>query len=439
VPNDAEHKRTELNVGDVVGNRYELRRELGRGAGGLVFEAIHQLTQRVVALKILSPDIPRSQIREQSTRLLREARALAAIRHSGVVEVLDAGLLEDGSPFIVLEKLDGRTLESFLTTRGKISREDAVAVGLQLAEALDTLHHAGIVHRDLKPGNVFIVRDRDAIERVKLLDFGIAQVASAGEDKLTGLGALIGTPAYMAPEQLLALDVDHRADVYALGVTVFECMTGHLPYEGNYQSVLLQVCSEDTRVPKVTDFAPEIGPDLARVVHRAITRKITDRTPTALDFGRELYEALPSARSRTFLLGPPPMPRFGPRMQPGPATAQRRRSPRAPYVTPVQLLSESAAVIEGRSEDISEGGVLVLCHDPVTQGEIATVRLALPIGGKMVSCKAHVRWIRAARPNEPEGPRAIGLEFIDAPEPMRASIASYVLLMSGQEARRTNA
>jgi eukaryotic-like serine/threonine-protein kinase len=422
-------RRVELKVGDVVGDRYELRRELGRGAGGVVFEAVHRFTNRSTALKVLSPDIPRNLFSEQCTRLVREARALAAVRHPGVVEVLDGGLLADETPFIVLEKLEGRTLEGLLAARGKLSREDSVAIALQLCDALDALHHAEIVHRDIKPGNIFVVRDRDGAERLKLLDFGIAQMRGKEHEKLTGIGALIGTPAYMSPEQLLALDVDARADVYGLGVTLFECLTGRLPYEGNYQSVLLQACSNEVSVPKVVDYAPEVGTELSRVVQSAIARKPEDRIPTALELGRALYAAMPTARSRTFFLGPPPLPKFGP-PAPRPAPApQRRRTPRAGYATPVQLQLESGATIDGRSEDISAGGMLVICRDMAEAGGITTARFALPVEGKIVACQAHVRWVRAARPNEPQGPRAIGLEFIDPTEVMRASIAHYVTLM----------
>jgi uncharacterized protein (TIGR02266 family) len=421
-------ERREWKVGDVVGNRYELRSELGKGAGGVVFEALHRFTQRSTAVKVVSPDLPRSLVAEQNARLIREARALASVRHSGIVEVLDGGVLEDGSPFIVLEKLDGRTLEGLIAARGKLTREDAVAVGLQLCDSLDALHRAGIVHRDLKPGNVFVVRDRDGVERLKLLDFGIAQVRDSEHDKLTGIGALIGTPAYMSPEQLLALDVDLRADVYALGVTLFECLSGRLPYEGNYQAVLLQVCSEDPKIPRVTDHAPEVGRELAEVLVQAIARKPEERFASTMDFGRALYAAMPSARSRTFFLGPPPVPKFGPpptRQQPA---EQRRRSPRAAFATPVQIVQEKGT-FDGRSEDISEGGMLVVCRDPCEAGELASVRFALPIEGRVVTCQAHVRWVRAARPGEPDGPRAVGLEFIDPTETMRALISRYVSLM----------
>jgi serine/threonine protein kinase len=420
----------ELRVGDVVGDRYELKRELGRGAGGLVFEALHRVTHRSTALKIVSPDVPRHLFAEQCVRLEREAQALAAIRHPGVVEVLDGGTLPDGSPFIVLEKLEGRSLEGLVASRGKLAKEDAIAVGLQLSDALDALHGAGVVHRDLKPGNVFVVRDRDGSERLKILDFGIASVARKAQEKLTGFGAPIGTPAYMPPEQLLALDVDLRADIYALGVTLFECLTGRLPYEGNYQSILLQTCSTDTRVPRVTDHVPELGPELADILERAIARKREDRIATALDVGRALYGAFPSARSRTFLLGPPPLPKFAPPPPPRhDAIQQRRRVPRAVYATPAELRLEDGTVIECRSEDVSEGGLLVIARHSATAGGLATIRFALPIEGKVVSMQAHVRWVRAARPHEPEGPRAIGLEFIDPPADAKSSIGRYVALM----------
>jgi serine/threonine protein kinase len=269
------------------------------------------------------------------------------------------------------------------------------------------------------------------VERLKLLDFGIALVPSAEQDKLTGIGALIGTPAYMSPERLLALDSDQSTDVYGLGATLFECLTGRLPYEGNYQSVLLQACSADAKVPKVTDHVPDVGAELAEVIEKALARKPENRIPTALDFGRALYAAMPTARSRTFFLGPPAVPRFGPPApRVLPQAEQRRRTPRAAYSTPVHIQLESGRAIDGRSEDLSEGGMLVICRDMADAGGIATAKFALPIEGKIVACQAHVRWVRAARPNEPQGPRAIGLEFIDAPPAMRASITRYVTLMS---------
>ncbi len=425
-----------LEIGDVVDGRYELRRDLGQGAGGIVFEARHRYTHRSVALKVVVPDAPRALLGELRARLLREARALALVRHPGIVEVLDGGILEDGTPFMVMEKLEGRTLEGLLASRGKLGREDTVAMGIQLCEALDCAHRAGVVHRDLKPGNIFIVKDHDGTERIKIMDFGIAQVPEARDEKLTGIGALIGTPAYMSPEQLLALDdVDHFSDIYALGATMFECLTGRVPYEGSYQQVLLQVCAPDGAPPKIGEICPEIGDALAKVIDVAIARQRKERFVDAMELARALHGSIPMARTRTFFLGPPPMPKYlpPPTRPVAPAATQRRKMPRAAYTTPVQILMGTTA-IDGRSEDISGGGLLVISREPCTANTEVTVRFALPIEGLVVSCKAHVRWVRAARADDVEGPRAIGLEFIGATPEMSGSIARYVELMGDGEA-----
>ena len=423
-------------VGDTIDARYELRRDLGRGAAGLVFEARHLFTNRSVALKMIGPDVPKGQRGELRARLVREARALAAVRHPGIVEVLDGGVLADGTPYIVMDKLEGRTLEGLLATRGKFSREDTIALGLQLCDALDAAHKAGVVHRDLKPGNIFIVRDRDGEERTMLVDFGIAQVGGSQEEKLTGIGALIGTPGYMAPEQLLALDgVDGRADLYALGITLFECFTGKVPYEGNYQRVLLQACG-DSPQPSLLEACPSAGAEIAAVVERCFSRKPEARYANALEVARALSKAAPSIPHRTYFLGPRPPPKFGaPSATPSPtipAGQQRRRTPRAPYATPVRLVVSDGS-IDGRSEDISDGGLLMICREPCPANVRATVRFALPIEGLVVSVEAQVRWVRAARADAEDGPRAVGIEFVDPQPEMRASIARYVELMGGDE------
>jgi eukaryotic-like serine/threonine-protein kinase len=425
---DVPERPGHLQVGDVVEGRYELRRDLGRGAGGVVFEAFHRFTQRTVALKIVAPDVPVAQLTELRARLVREARALATARHPGIVEVLDGGVVEDGTPYFVMEKLDGRTLEGLLAARARLSPEETAAVMFQLCDAMDVAHRSGVVHRDLKPDNIFVVRERDGRERVKVVDFGTAQVASISEGKLSAIGAIIGTPAYMAPEQLLAQDdVDALADVYALGITMFECLTGSVPYDGNYQRVLLQVCSDDAP-PNVRTRLPVITEVLAAVVQKAIAKKPGERFPNVLGLARAIHEAIPSAGDQTTFLGPPPPSRFGPATTVDPR--QRRRAPRAPYVTPVHVILPRGSV-DGRSEDISEGGLLVITRQGCEPNQRSTVRFALPIEGRVVSCDADVRWVRAARPDASDGARALGLEFVEPPAALRASIARYVEAMGG--------
>ncbi len=420
-----------LFVGNTVDGRYELRRDLGRGAGGLVFEARHCFTGRRVALKIVAPDVPRAQLTELRARLEREARALAAVRHPGVVEILDGGVLDDGTPYIVMENLEGRTLEGLLATRGRLSVENTISLALQLCAALEAAHDAGVIHRDLKPGNVLIVRDRDGLERVKLVDFGTAQIQIQGasqEAKLTAIGALVGTAAYMAPEQLLANDdIDARADVYGLGITMFECVTGNVPYPGPYPQVLLEACGEGP----VPELPADVDPGVAAIVRRAIAKKREDRYPSCTEMASELRQATSSVRGLTLLLGPPPLPKEpGPPVEAprAPPVAQRRRTPRAPYVTPVHITLPTGA-IGGRTEDISEGGMLVICREPCQSNLRVTVRFALPLEGHVVSCHADLRWARSARPAETDGPRAMGLEFVDVPQDVRSSIAKYVRLM----------
>jgi serine/threonine protein kinase len=420
----------DFHVGDLVDGRYELRRDLGEGAAGRVFEAVHRFTGRSVALKLVAPDVPLKMRSELYARLGREARALASIRHPGVVDVLDGGFLKDGTPFLVMELLEGRTLEGLITTRGRVSVEDTVAVGLQLCLALDAAHAVGIVHRDVKPSNILIVRDHARHEVIKVVDFGIARVETAKEDKLTGLGALIGTPDYMAPEQLLALDdIDSRSDVYAVGVTMFECLTGRMPYEGNYQRVLLQACSTDP-VPAIDPKESGVPAPLADVVRHAMAKDRADRFASMRELAEALETCLPRERTRrqTQFFGPPPS--SAPRA-PNPIE-QRRKLVRASYVTPVHLVIGDIT-IDGRTEDISTGGLLVICRQICAADQRGTLRFALPMDGKVISIEAQVRWVRAARADDPEGPRALGVEFIDAPSEMMASIARYVSFMTVPE------
>jgi eukaryotic-like serine/threonine-protein kinase len=413
--------------GDVIDGRYEVRSDLGHGAGGMVFEARHQFTGRTVALKIVAPGADRAQLAEIRARLVREAQALAAAHHPGIVEVLDGGMLADGTPYFVMEKLEGRSLEGLLAARRKIAIEDAAAVGLQICDALGTAHKAGVVHRDLKPSNVFVVRERDGVERIKIVDFGAAQVASpAADEKLTRSGAVLGTPGYMAPEQLLAEpDIDSLADIYALGVTLVECVTGRVPYEGNYQKVLLQVCGPKPP-PSLRQVFPDLDPALAAVLQRAVAKNRTDRFPSALEFARALHTAVPAERRRTTLLGAPPLPKFAPAH--APAADPRRKMPRAPYVTPVSLVV-AGGTVDGRTEDISEGGLLVITRQACEPNQRAKVRFASPIEGRVVTCDVHVRWVRAAPPEVANGARAIGLEFIEPSAEICASIARYVAAM----------
>jgi serine/threonine-protein kinase len=415
--------RAHVKVGDTVDQRYKLHRDLGMGRAGRVFEAVHLFTGRTVALKLVAPDTPEAFRDEQNARLVREAHALASVRHPGVVEVLDGGFLPDRTPYLVTEMLEGRTLEGLIATRGHLSVEDTVAMALQLTSALDAAHAAGVVHRDVKPSNILLTRDHTRREALKLVDFGLARLEKQSEERLTGIGPLIGTPAYMAPEQLLGLeDIDNRCDVYALGVTMYECLTGRMPYEGSYPEVLLEVCSEgpaSTLDPK--SGVPEA---LALIIKKAMQKERPDRFPWMKDFREAILDAYPTARQHTEFFGPLPSARAKPA-----AAESRRKLARAPYVTPVRIVMGDMT-IDGRTEDISSGGLLVVCHQVCPTEKRATMKFALPMEGRVIAVDVQVRWVKAARAYDPDGPRALGVEFIDPPQEMALSIARYVSLMA---------
>lgn len=418
-----------LRVGETIGGRYELRRDLGCTARGLFFEATHRFTKRAVAVKVLPPDVRSGRGGELSARMMREARALSAIRHPGVVEVLDAAVLEDGTPYLVFEMLEGRTLEGLLATRGQLSPAVTAALAIQVCEALAVIHAAGVVHRNLKPGNIFVIPDAAGRDRVKLVDFGVAHVSDPREAKLTAAGAVLGTPWYIPPEQLLAENtVDSRVDLYALGVTMFECLAGRLPFEGTHKQVTLAVCGDGPR-PRVIEFAPAVPPALAAVVDRALARARDDRFETATLLAKALEQALPSGPKPISILSPPQVLDATPLREGAPAVKteapKSRETVRAPYSTSVRIVMDDG-VIDGRTEDISAGGLLVISRDPCEANQRGEVRFALPLEGEIVSCSVVLRWVSSERPGRRGAPRAIGLQFVDPPSKVTATIARYV-------------
>ena len=444
-----------LDIGTTVDRRYLLKREIARGGAGAVFEAEHIYTKRSVALKLLVPE--QRSAAEPRARLLREALALSAARHPGVVAALDAGETEDGTPYLVLELLEGRSLEGILAVRRRIAPAEAAWLGSAVCEALAAAHRRGIIHRDIKPSNVFVARDEQGREVVKVFDFGVARVPTE-KNKLTQDGALLGTPEYMAPEQLLAREVDGRTDLYAVGVTLFECLAGVVPFEGNFGEVLLKVSTEP--VPSLRQKAPEVSAELAGVIERALSREADARFPDALALGQALRKAAPPATPGSLLgikQGPPPipprpgtaasaapvvsavpapiaseapgrasMPGSRPMPLPPPLPPTRRRFPRAPYVTPVRIY-HGETVLEGRSEDVSVGGLLVLAPQAFEQAQLVKVRFALPMTGRVIEIGATARWVKAA------GVRgAVGLQFTALPTDAHEVIDKYVTMMGGE-------
>ncbi len=405
-------QESRLRTGAVIDGRYELRRALGQGAEGTVYEAIHCFTGQRCAVKVATHPIP---IGTESgrVRLLREARALGQLHHPNIVAITDAGVT-DGFPFVAMELLEGRSLDSLLTTRGRLAIADAVGAALQVADALVAAHAVGVLHRDVKPANVIIVRSGEK-EIIKLVDFGTTKPMGPGAERVTAAGALVGTPAYMAPEQLLAQDVDEGADIYAIGVMLFECLTGVVPYEGAYPKVLMAACTNDPP-PSARHVRPQIEVELNAIIDRALAKKRSDRFATMADLVKALRAACPRVDGLTRLLE-------------APVAEARRKFNRAPYRTPVRVRAAFGEV-DGRCEDVSEGGMLLLSTQALKQNDEVSVRFALPIEGRVCVCKARVQWVRT-RADRAITQLATGLEFLDLSNEVRASIAQYVALMTG--------
>ncbi len=410
-----------VEVGHLVDRRYELRREIARGGIAAVFEAEHRYTRRAVAVKLLHETSPR--YRDDHARLLREAQALTLARHPNVVHALDAGETESGVPYLVLELLEGRTLGGMLVVRRRLAPSEVAWLGRELCAALAAVHARGILHRDLKPGNVFVARDETGREVTKLFDFGIAQIPAVAPEN-AAVHTLLGTPEYVAPEQLLMRpQIDHRCDLYALGVTLYQCLSGTVPFEGDFADVLLKVKTEP--VPSLAELAPEAPADLCAVVEKALAIDPEDRHPTAEAFGEALAAVARPLPAPGSLLGlrvgsrPPGSP--GVALRPTVVPAQRRRFARAPYVTPVRIYCKDAPPLDGRSEDISVGGILVLVPRAFRDNERIQIRFALPLTGQVIVVPARGRWVKSSRDAE-----AVGFEFVALPPDVKALLERFV-------------
>lgn len=299
-----------LEPGIVVDHKYELRREIERGGVCVVFDAVHAFTGAHVALKLLQDRFAGNH--EAVERLLREARLLTLARHSNVVTALDAGRCAEVGPYLAMELLEGRTLAGILAVRPALAAREVVCLGAALSEALHVVHQRGVLHRDVKPANIFIARSDAGRELVKLFDFGVAATEEHHEPKLTRQGAIVGTPEYMAPEQLRAEDdrIGPGVDEYALAVSLFEALTGATPYDGNYAQILLAMESNpEVRFPEASENVP--GP-LQKVIERALSKNPEDRHGSLEAFGLALRASVTPVPDQTSLLGlrrdPPTLP-----------------------------------------------------------------------------------------------------------------------------------
>jgi serine/threonine protein kinase len=283
-------------VGTVIAERYEIVRRIGEGGMGAVYEARHTVIGKRVAVKVLLEKFLEKP--ELVARLLQEARLASSIGHEHIVDVTDFGTTSDGRAFVVMEFLEGESLAELVIRDAPLPVERSLHITRQVASALGAAHDKGIVHRDVKPENVYLVRRGD-MDFVKVVDFGVSKAVHTREDgpewqRLTRTGMVLGTPLYMSPEQARGgEDVDSRADVWAVGVMLYECLTGEVPFRAqNYLGVISQVLTEEATAP--SRLRPELGipPGVELVVMRALEKDRSKRYQQMADLERDLERLL---------------------------------------------------------------------------------------------------------------------------------------------------
>ena len=277
----------------VLDGKYRLGRLIGEGGMGAVYEAEHEGLKARVAIKLLSEH--GSLDSKSVARFRREARAMGAIHHENVVSVMDTGTDEDNIPFLVMELLEGESLAAMLRRERVLSPGLSCWIASQLLSGLSAAHAQGVVHRDLKPGNVFIARQSDGTHKVKVLDFGISKLGGDSNTlNVTAEGALVGTPNFMAPEQITGeAPLDSRVDIYAVGVLIYRMVTGRLPYVGKTPDELYRkVLTGQVAPPRRRN--PDIPPELEAVILKAMSLDRNKRYKDAVSFRLALHEIAPT-------------------------------------------------------------------------------------------------------------------------------------------------
>jgi serine/threonine-protein kinase len=306
-------------IGQILGDRYHVLERIGEGGMGTVYLCEHVALGKRVAVKVLRSEFSRDE--ELVRRFQQEARAASQIGQENIVDVIDFGRTPEGSMYFAMEALEGESLAKIMRREGKLPLERAFPILGQLCKALGAAHARGIVHRDLKPENVIVLRRDDGSDFVKVLDFGISKNGRGPETaRITRAGSIIGTPEYMAPEQAAATTVDHRCDIYALGVLAYEMVTGVLPFQGETPlATLLKHQSEPPEPPRKR--RPDLPQEAETLILRALVKRPDGRQQTMAEVAADVSQALgaiglgpvytPVLGTATVSAAPPPPPPSG--------------------------------------------------------------------------------------------------------------------------------
>ncbi len=346
-----------LQPGEIIAERYRLERELGRGSMGTVWSAVHVTLGQRVAIKLIGAEHVESP--EARLRFSNEAKATARLKSRYVVQVYDDGQTEEGMPYIVMEYLEGETVEQKLERVGDLPLVEAVQIVSHAGRALARAHAQGIIHRDLKPANIFLTKSEDDDELgwvAKVLDFGVAKLTGQGDASQTKTGTLVGTPLFMCPEQIRgASSVDHRADLYSLGMVFYNMVSGKFAFDApSYSDVLVQICMSP--LPDIKEVAPWVPETVRAWFVKACAKEANDRFQSA----DEMVEALQQAAGRA-------------------AKPERASAPDEGH-------GPSGTVVGYSGPDFSAGATLALSSDqaPITARAVSPAAVPVPIANPVV-------------------------------------------------------
>jgi serine/threonine-protein kinase len=336
---------------------------------GAVYEATHLRLPKRFAVKFLQRDLPKDK--EAFARFQREAEIASSLGNRHIAEVVDFNAMPDGSPYMVMEYLEGEDLSTRLRTSGRVGLLRAVDLCGQITSGLGAAHKRGIVHRDLKPENIFLCPSDDGADFVKLLDFGISKIRGA-QKTLTGDMMMLGTPAYMSPEQARGdvKNIDERTDVYALGAVMFETLAGRPAFDGeSVYAILMKIANE--LPPALQDYLNDVPGEIDAVLRRAMSKSPADRQPNVAEFWKEFKEAAHSPVQPVVTLDPTPAPHEVPM-----ANRPRAKSS-APMTTAPTVARRTQSTLSSGAAEVIERDLVETINAPRKRGVMVGVGLGL--------------------------------------------------------------